>query len=425
MSGSAIIDDLKARGLVHDTTDEAALRTRLDEGPITLYHGIDPSASSLHLGNLIGILVLRRFQDHGHLPIALVGGSTGMVGDPGGRSEERNLLDTATLEGNVEGIRSQVERLVGVSAGKGVQLVNNFDWTKDVGILDFLRDVGKHATVNQMVAKESVRTRMNSEQGISFTEFSYMLLQAYDFYELNKRYNCSVQVGGSDQWGNITGGIDLTRRMHKQQVFGVTTPLVTKADGSKFGKTESGTIWISPTKTSPYAFYQFWLNVADADVYKFLRYFTFLSPVEIAEIERSDREAQGRPEAQGILAREATRLVHGEEGYTAAARISQALFSGDIGRLTESDLAQLELDGLPCAQLEALPVGLVDALVRTGLAKSNKMAREFIGNKAVSVNGEVISEADAELTGSQALHGQYLILKRGKKLFHLAKLPRS
>ena len=212
--------------------------------------------------------------------------------------------------------------------------------------------------------------------------------------------------------------------MHQQQVFGVTTPLVTKADGSKFGKTESGTIWISPTKTSPYAFYQFWLNVADADVYKFLRYFTFLSPVEVAEIERSDREAQGRPEAQGILAREATRLVHGEEGYTAAARISQALFSGDIGRLTESDLAQLELDGLPCTQFEALPVGIVDALVRTELAKSNKMAREFISNKAVSVNGEVVLEADVELTGSQALHGQYLILKRGKKLFHLVKLPR-
>ena len=421
-----IIADLEDRGLLVQLAGGEGAREHLRSGSRRVYCGFDPTAESLHVGSMVPLLVLKRFQMAGHQPIALVGGATGLIGDPSFKSSERSLNSTDLVESWVERLKPQLSQFLDFDCGSNSAiLANNLDWTQNYDVLGFLRDVGKHFSVNAMIQKESVKQRIDREgEGISFTEFSYMLLQSYDFSELNKRYNCSVQVGGSDQWGNITGGIDLTRRMHQQQVFGVTTPLVTKADGSKFGKTESGTIWISPTKTSPYAFYQFWLNVADADVYKFLRYFTFLSTVEIEEIERSDREAQGRPEAQGILAREATRLVHGEEGYTAAARISQALFSGDIGRLTESDLAQLELDGLPCTQFEALPVGLVDALVRTELAKSNKMAREFISNKAVSVNGEVVSEADVELTGSQALHGQYLILKRGKKLFHLVKLPR-
>lgn len=421
-----IIADLEDRDLLVQLAGGEGAREHLLSGSRTVYCGFDPTAESLHVGSMVPLLVLKRFQMAGHQPIALVGGATGLIGDPSFKSSERSLNSTDLVESWVEQLKPQLGRFLDFDCGSNSAiLANNLDWTRDYDVLGFLRDVGKHFSVNAMIQKDSVKQRIDREgEGISFTEFSYMLLQSYDFSELNKRYSCSVQVGGSDQWGNITGGIDLTRRMHQQQVFGVTTPLVTKSDGSKFGKTESGTIWISPTKTSPYAFYQFWLNVADADVYTFLRYFTFLSTVEIEEIERSDREAQGRPEAQGILAREATRLVHGEEGYTAAARISQVLFSGDIGRLTESDLAQLELDGLPCTQFEALPVGIVDALVRTELAKSNKMAREFISNKAVSVNGEVVSEADVELTGSQALHGQYLILKRGKKLFHLVKLPR-
>ena len=421
-----IIADLEDRDLLVQLAGGEGAREHLLSGSRTVYCGFDPTAESLHVGSMVPLLVLKRFQMAGHQPIALVGGATGLIGDPSFKSSERSLNSTDLVESWVEQLKPQLGRFLDFDCGSNSAiLANNLDWTRDYDVLGFLRDVGKHFSVNAMIQKDSVKQRIDREgEGISFTEFSYMLLQSYDFSELNKRYSCSVQVGGSDQWGNITGGIDLTRRMHQQQVFGVTTPLVTKSDGSKFGKTESGTIWISPTKTSPYAFYQFWLNVADADVYTFLRYFTFLSTVEIEEIERSDREAQGRPEAQGILAREATRLVHGEEGYTAAARISQVLFSGDIGRLTESDLAQLELDGLPCTQFEALPVGLVDALVRTELAKSNKMAREFISNKAVSINGEVVSEADVELTGSQALHGQYLILKRGKKLFHLVKLPR-
>ena len=420
-----IIQDLESRDLLVQLAGGDEVREHLNSGSRTVYCGFDPTAESLHVGSMVPLLVLKRFQMAGHQPIALVGGATGLIGDPSFKSSERSLNSTDIVEEWVERLKPQLSQFLDFDCGSNsAVLANNLDWTQGYDVLGFLRDVGKHFSVNAMIQKESVKQRIEREgEGISFTEFSYMLLQSYDFAELNKRYNCTVQVGGSDQWGNITGGIDLTRRMHQQQVFGVTTPLVTKADGSKFGKTESGTIWISPNKTSPYAFYQFWLNVADADVYQFLRYFTFLSAAEIAEIERSDKEAQGRPEAQGILAREATKLVHGKEGYTAAARISQALFSGEIDSLTESDLAQLELDGLPCTALESQTISIVDALVSTGLAKSNKMAREFIGNNAVNINGQVVNTVETMLSAAHALHGKYLIVKRGKKLFHLVKLP--
>ena len=274
-----------------------------------------------------------------------------------------------------------------------------------------------------MIQKESVKQRIEREgEGISFTEFSYMLLQSLDFAELHKRFNCTIQVGGSDQWGNITGGIDLTRRMHQRQVFGVTTPLVTKADGTKFGKTEKGTIWISAKKTSPYALYQFWLNVSDLDVYKYLRYFTFLSAKEIREIELADKSSESKPEAQGILASEVTKLLHGEEGLTAAKRISDGLFSGDVSKLTRGDLEQLDLDGLPKTSFDEERVDIVQALVRCELAKSNKMAREFIGNNAISVNGSSISSTDLILDSNNALDGGYFVLRRGKKMFHLVKL---
>ncbi|MBL6816095.1 MAG: tyrosine--tRNA ligase [Pseudomonadales bacterium] len=420
-----IIQDLESRDLLVQLAGGNEVREHLNSGSRTVYCGFDPTAESLHVGSMVPLLVLKRFQLAGHQPIALVGGATGLIGDPSFKSSERSLNATDIVEEWVERLKPQLSQFLDFDCGSNsAVLANNLDWTQGYDALGFLRDVGKHFSVNAMIQKESVKQRIERDgEGISFTEFSYMLLQSYDFAELNKRYNCTVQVGGSDQWGNITGGIDLTRRMHQQQVFGVTTPLVTKADGSKFGKTESGTIWISPNKTSPYAFYQFWLNVADADVYQFLRYFTFLSAAEIAEIERSDKEAQGRPEAQGILAREATKLVHGKEGYTAAARISQALFSGEIDSLTESDLAQLELDGLPCTALESQTISIVDALVSTGLAKSNKMAREFIGNNAVNINGQVVNTVETMLSAAHALHGKYLIVKRGKKLFHLVKLP--
>ena len=420
-----IIQDLESRDLLVQLAGGDEVGEHLNSGSRTVYCGFDPTAESLHVGSMVPLLALKRFQLAGHQPIALVGGATGLIGDPSFKSSERSLNSTDIVEEWVERLKPQLSQFLDFDCGSNsAVLANNLDWTQGYDVLGFLRDVGKHFSVNAMIQKESVKQRIERDgEGISFTEFSYMLLQSYDFAELNKRYNCTVQVGGSDQWGNITGGIDLTRRMHQQQVFGVTTPLVTKADGSKFGKTESGAIWISPNKTSPYAFYQFWLNVADGDVYQFLRYFTFLSAAEIAEIERSDKEAQGRPEAQGILAREATKLVHGEEGYTAAARISQALFSGEIDHLTESDLAQLELDGLPYSTLTSESISIVDALVSTGLAKSNKMAREFIGNNAVSVNGQVVNTVETVLSTAQALHGKYLIVKRGKKLFHLVKLP--
>ena len=420
-----IIQDLESRDLLVQLAGGEEVREHLNSGSRTVYCGFDPTAESLHVGSMVPLLVLKRFQMAGHQPVALVGGATGLIGDPSFKSSERSLNSSDLVEEWVERLKPQLSQFLDFDCGSNsAVLANNLDWTQGYDVLGFLRDVGKHFSVNAMIQKESVKQRIEREgEGISFTEFSYMLLQSYDFAELNKRCNCTVQVGGSDQWGNITGGIDLTRRMHQKQVFGVTTPLVTKADGTKFGKTESGTIWISPNKTSPYAFYQFWLNVADADVYQFLRYFTFLSAAEIAEIERSDKKAQGRPEAQGILAREATKLVHGVEGYTAAARISQALFSGEIDHLTESDLAQLELDGLPCSALTSQSISIVDALVSTGLAKSNKMAREFIGNNAVSVNGQAVNTVEIVLSTAHALHGKYLIVKRGKKLFHLVKLP--
>ena len=418
-----IISDLEQRELISQLAGGDELRKHLSNGSRTVYCGFDPTAESLHVGSVVPLLVLKRFQQAGHRPIALVGGATGLIGDPSFKDDERQLNSTEVVEEWVERLKPQLSQFLDFDCGENsAVLANNLDWTQGYDVLGFLRDVGKHFSVNAMIQKESVKQRIDREgEGISFTEFSYMLLQSYDFAELNKRYNCTVQVGGSDQWGNITGGIDLTRRMNKKQVYGATTQLVTKADGTKFGKTESGTVWISPHMTSPYAFYQFWLNVADADVYKYLKFFTFLSPTEIDEIEQGDKEAKAKPEAQGILAREVTKLLHGEDGLNAAVRISEALFSGNISSLTTGDLAQLELDGLPCTEIQGGPKGIIEVLVDTELAKSNKMAREFIRNNAVSVNGQVVDSVDFELSFSNALEGKFFVLKRGKKLFNLAK----
>lgn len=415
-----IIEDLESRGLVSQMTSGDELKSVLKQGR-SLYCGFDPTAESLHIGNLVPLLSLRRFQQAGHRPIALVGGATGLIGDPSFKASERQLNSNEIVELWVGRIKNQVAQFLDFDSGSNSAIVvNNLDWTKDVGVLDFLRDVGKHFSVNAMIQKDSVKQRLEREgAGISFTEFTYMILQSYDFAELYKRHDCILQIGGSDQWGNITGGIDLTRRMHRGQVYGLTIPLVTKADGQKFGKTETGTVWLDAKKTSPYAFYQFWLNAADADVYTFLRYFTFLAPKLILDIEEADKSAQGRPEAQRILAKEVTRLVHGDEGLQAAERISEALFSGDLRELSLNDCEQLRLDGLPSTQLEVLPKGIVEALVETGLAASNKMAREFIANNAVSVNGMRVESSEMTLSAEQALYGKYFVLKRGKKLFHL------
>ncbi len=416
-----IVSDLESRGLIAQTTSGDELREHLSSGNRTLYSGFDPTADSLHIGHLVPLLVLRRFQLAGHKPIALVGGATGMIGDPSFKAAERQLNSAEVIGGWVERLQAQLSQFLDFDCGESsAVVVNNLDWIKSLNVIDFLREVGKHFSVNAMVQKESVKQRIEREgSGISFTEFSYMILQSYDFAELYHRHDCTLQVGGSDQWGNITGGIDLSRRLYKGQTFGLTVPLVTKADGQKFGKTETGTVWLDPKKTSPYAFYQFWLNTADADVYKFLHYFTFLEPSAIARIEEEDKAAQGRPQAQGVLATEVTRLVHGQEGLDASQRISEALFSGELSHLTESDCEQLRLDGLPSTYIEESKLGLVDALVSTELAKSNRVAREFISNNAVAINGEKCDDLEAQLTSEQALFGKYVLLKRGKKMFHL------
>ncbi len=331
-SQNPLLQDLQARQLIAQTTAVEELEVHLSEQPRTLYCGFDPTADSLHLGHLVPLLVLKRFQMAGHKPIALVGGATGLIGDPSFKAAERQLNTPDIVAGWADKIKGQVSQFIDFDCGDNSAVVaNNLDWTGNLNVLEFLRDVGKHFSVNAMINKESVQQRLNREgSGISFTEFSYALLQGMDFAELNRRHGCTLQVGGSDQWGNIVGGIDLARRQNRAQTFGLTVPLVTKADGTKFGKTEGGAVWLDPKRTSPYSFYQFWINTADADVYKFLRYFTFLSMEEIRGIEEVDANIQGRKTAQGILAREVTRLVHGEEGLQSAERITEALFSGEL-----------------------------------------------------------------------------------------------
>ena len=365
-----LIQDLQARGLIAQTTDAVALEELLSKEQVTLYCGFDPTADSLHLGHLVPVLMLRRFQLAGHRPVALVGGATGMIGDPSFKAAERKLNTPDVIQGWVEKIRGQVAPFLSFEGDNAALMANNYDWFGQMNTLDFLRDIGKHFSVNAMIKKESVQQRINrDDQGISFTEFAYSLLQGYDFAELNRRFGCKLQIGGSDQWGNITAGIDLTRRLQQQQVFGLTVPLVTKSDGTKFGKTESGAIWLDASKTSPYAFYQFWLGTADADVYKFLRYFTFLSLEEIAAIEAADQARDGKPEAQRILGEQMTAMVHGQSALEAAQRITQSLFNNDLSSLTADDFAQLAQDGLPCVQLEHGADSLIDALA-AGLAKS-------------------------------------------------------
>jgi tyrosyl-tRNA synthetase len=417
-----LLADLQMRGLVNQMTSPDELEQHLQQSRV-LYCGFDPTADSLHIGSLVPLLVLRRFQKAGHKPLALVGGATGMIGDPSFKAQERKLNTVDIINQWVDRLKAQVSTFIEFNdEANGAEVVNNYDWTKDVDVLTFLRDVGKHFSVSSMIQKESVKQRLDRDgEGISFTEFAYIILQSFDFSELYKQYNCSLQIGGSDQWGNITGGIDLTRRQHRAQVFGLTLPLVTKSDGTKFGKTESGTIWLDAKKTSQYAFYQFWINTTDADVYKFLRYFTFLSEAEMLAVEEQDKAAQGKPQAQAVLAREVTRLVHGEGGLQAALRISEALFSGQLNQLTADDLQQLYLDGMPASTSSEPELTLVQALVQSGLAKSNKMAREFIGNNAVSVNGAKLVDVDTVLNSSSGLHQQYHVIKRGKKLFHLLR----
>ncbi|OED47223.1 tyrosine--tRNA ligase [Endozoicomonas sp. (ex Bugula neritina AB1)] len=424
-SQNPLLKDLQARQLIAQTTAVEELDAHLSEQPRVLYCGFDPSADSLHLGHLVPLLVLKRFQQFGHKPIALVGGATGLIGDPSFKAAERQLNTPDVVAGWVDKIKSQVSQFIDFDCGENSAVVaNNLDWTGEMSVLDFLRDVGKHFSVNAMINKESVQQRLNREGfGISFTEFSYALLQGMDFAELNRRYDCTLQIGGSDQWGNIVGGIDLARRQNKARAFGLTVPLITKADGTKFGKTEGGAVWLDPKKTSQYAFYQFWMNTTDADVYRFLQFFTFMPIEEIEAIKKADEERDGRPEAQKILAVEATRLVHGEEGLIAAQRITEALFSGDLSDLSEKELAQLKLDGLPSAtikrdELEGQP--MTQLFAEVGMVKSGKQVKDALGRNAVIFNGDARGAADNMnlpecFAAEKAMFGRFFLVKLGKK----------
>ncbi|MBN3859062.1 tyrosine--tRNA ligase [Neisseriaceae bacterium PsAf] len=409
------MQEIQERGLIQQVTDIEALSNALEQGSITLYCGFDPTADSLHIGHLLPVLMLRRFQQQGHRPIALVGGATGMIGDPSFKAVERSLNSADTVAGWVEKIRGQLEPFLDFEGENAAVMANNADWTANINVLTFLRDIGKHFSVNAMMNKESVKQRLSRDDvGISFTEFAYSLLQAYDYTQLNKNYDCILQIGGSDQWGNITAGIDLTRRLNQKTVYGLTLPLVTKSDGTKFGKTEGGAVWLNKDKTSPYQFYQFWLKVPDADVYKFLKLFTFLTLVEIEEIEQTDKTSGKKPEAQRILAEEITRMVHGEKALEAAQRISKSLFAEDQSDLTESDFEQLALDGLPSYQVEE-GVSIIEALTKSQLAKSNNEARTFIAQNSVQLNGKPIQDNTYVLSEDDKKFNRYAILRRGKR----------
>ena len=425
--------ELTWRGLIHQVTDDGLLG-RLDAEPVTAYVGFDPTADSLQLGNLLMLCNLRRMQEAGHTVIALAGGGTGMIGDPGGRTEERSLLTRERLEHNLARIRAQMERFVDLSGERG-RLVDNGEWLWGTGLLEFLRDVGKHFTVNQMVAKDSVRSRLErrepagsggtaepagsggtTQSGISYTEFSYMLLQGYDFLELFRRYGCTLQGGGSDQWGNITVGVDLIRRVEAAPAYGLTSPLVTRADGTKFGKSVAGSVWLDPARTSPYALWQFLFNAEDAMVGRYLRNFTWRSQEEILELDRATAERPGLRLAQRVLADDVTSLVHGPEEATQAARASAALFTPDVASLDEATLAAALADA-PTAPLPDGGLSVIDALVAGGLAASGGAARRLVDQGGVSINGVKVEPAGAErlLTPSDALHGRYLLLRKGKR----------
>lgn len=414
---NALIEDLKWRGLIYQQTDEQGIEDLLNKEQVTLYCGADPTADSLHIGHLLPFLTLRRFQEHGHRPIVLIGGGTGMIGDPSGKSEERVLQTEEQVEANIQGLSKQMHRLFEFGTDKGAVLVNNKDWLGQISLISFLRDYGKHVGVNYMLGKDSIQTRL--EHGISYTEFTYTILQAIDFGHLNRELNCKIQVGGSDQWGNITSGIELMRRMYGQtEAFGLTIPLVTKSDGKKFGKSESGAVWLDPEKTSPYEFYQFWINQSDEDVIKFLKYFTFLDKEEIDRLEQSKEEAPHLREAQKALAENVTKFIHGEEALNDAIRISKALFSGDLKSLTGKELKEGFID-VPQVSLSSETTNIIEALIETGIATSKRQAREDVNNGAIYINGERQQSVDYELSNDDKIDNEFTIIRRGKKKYFM------
>ena len=421
---SDFYDDLEARGLIHGTSE--GVRELLSAGPVTGYIGFDPTASSLHVGSLLPILALARMQRAGHRPIALVGGGTGMIGDPSGKTVERQLLTREDVERNVEGLRAQLGRFLDFSDGKAL-LIDNHDWLSGLGLIEFLRDVGKHFTINYMLAKESVKLRLENEGGLSVTEFAYSLLQAYDFAVLNDRHGAQLQMGGSDQWGNITAGMELIRRTRGRHAHGIVMPLVTTASGVKFGKSESGTVWLDAERTSPFRFYQFWLNAEDADVDRYLKFFTFLPLDEIAAVVAEHEANPAARAGQRRLAQEVTRLVHGDEGLERAERATAVFFgSSPAQELPAAELLDVFADvpstEIAKTRLEGEGVPVVDLLAESGVAASKGEARRLIAGGGISVNGERVAAPEQRVTTEHAIDGQVLLLKKGKKQNHVVRL---
>ncbi|MGM7720827.1 tyrosine--tRNA ligase [Metabacillus sp. Hm71] len=417
---SELLNDLQFRGLINQVTDEEGLAKSLEEGKLKLYSGFDPTADSLHIGHLLPVLTLRRFQQHGHHPIALVGGATGLIGDPSGKKAERTLNTADIVKEWSDRIKGQLSRFLDFEAELNPAIiVNNYDWIGSLDVISFLRDVGKNFGINYMLAKDSVQTRI--ESGISYTEFSYMILQSFDFLKLYQNNDCKLQIGGSDQWGNITAGLELIRKSEENaKAFGLTIPLVTKADGTKFGKTEGGAIWLDREKTSPYEFYQFWINTDDRDVVKYLKYFTFLSKQEIEEFEQEVKNAPEKRLAQKALAEEVTKLVHGEEALEQAIKISAALFSGDIKQLTGNEILEGFKD-VPSTNIEEKEIGLVDLLIKAKISPSKRQAREDITNGAIYINGERIQDLAKILSEEDKIDGQFTVIRRGKKKYFLIR----
>ncbi|MDQ8188375.1 tyrosine--tRNA ligase [Pelagicoccus sp. SDUM812002] len=419
-----ILEDLQWRGLYTDCTALEELTKRLEEGPITLYAGFDPTADSLHVGNLVPLIALRRFQNYGHKPIVLAGGATGSIGDPSGKKAERQLLTKELLAHNVASVKKQLAHILDFNddIDNTARLVDNADWFAPLGYIDFLRDVGKYFTVNSMIAKESVKSRLggDNEAGISYTEFSYMLIQGYDFFHLNDSYNCELQIGGSDQWGNITVGTELTRKKASKSVYGLTFPLITNADGSKFGKSVDGAIWLDPARTSVYRFYQFFINVDDRDVINFLKFFTFLDHEVISELEAKHNGNPGAREAHRALAFEMTKLVHGEEATNDAINASKILFGGGLEGISENALAQVASE-VPSARIAGTDLesedglSILDALVNAGLSQSRKTAKKDVQGGGVNVNNERVQDLSYRLTSEDVHYGKYILLRRGKK----------
>lgn len=416
-----LLKDLEWRGIIYQQTDEEGIKDTLSKEKISLYCGVDPTADSMHIGHLLPFLTLRRFQNAGHRPIVLVGGATGLIGDPSGKSEERKLQTLEQVQLNVDGIKKQLEQIFNVEGENGAIMVNNYDWAGSMDIVTFLRDFGKHVGVNYMLAKDTIASRL--ETGISFTEFTYTILQAMDFFHLYEKHDCKLQIGGSDQWGNITTGLELIRKMSSEgsKAFGLTIPLVTKSDGTKFGKSESGAIWLDPEKTSPYEFYQFWINTADTDVIKYLKYFTFLGKEEIEQLEKSVQEEPHLRQAQKTLAEEMTRFIHGEESLQQAIKISAALFSGDVKNLSADEIKQGFKD-VPSFTVEGEEeLGLVDLLVAAKISPSKRQAREDVSNGAVSLNGDRVTDTAYVLGEEDKIEGQFTIIRRGKKKYFMIK----